>query len=328
MSTEIESSAFEQDIHCPLCDYNLRGLAEPRCPECGHRTTWEELRQRAALHPYLFEHHPRQNVRSFVRTVLGSMRPRSFWKGVSPTMRVERRRLLIFALICVLLGLLSSVFGASGFLVDLANRNATDRVINARYYVWIVSPGSTYDSRVVATVKAGIRKYGSISAYLWNQYPPAGSWLFWQRVPSELFMNRWGRNAFLRPAMIPLLWPVLSFASLLLFRATMRQAKIRNEHVLRCVIYSAAMLSLFASVLVVANLVDGYRPFYSIGYTPFGYVEAGYVLCLVFLALLSGRLVIAYRLYLRFPHAVAAVIASQIIVGLVLLKIDMILQGL
>src|SRR5687768_18521450 len=30
--------------HCPLCDYDLRGLAEPRCPECGYRFTWEELR--------------------------------------------------------------------------------------------------------------------------------------------------------------------------------------------------------------------------------------------------------------------------------------------
>ena len=24
----------EQDAECPLCGYNLRGLTEPRCPEC------------------------------------------------------------------------------------------------------------------------------------------------------------------------------------------------------------------------------------------------------------------------------------------------------
>jgi hypothetical protein len=27
----------EQDIHCPDCGYNLRGLADPTCPECGRK---------------------------------------------------------------------------------------------------------------------------------------------------------------------------------------------------------------------------------------------------------------------------------------------------
>ena len=25
----------ERDVACPLCQYNLRGLMSPRCPECG-----------------------------------------------------------------------------------------------------------------------------------------------------------------------------------------------------------------------------------------------------------------------------------------------------
>src|SRR3954471_8593244 len=25
----------ERDVPCPLCQYNLRGLLSPRCPECG-----------------------------------------------------------------------------------------------------------------------------------------------------------------------------------------------------------------------------------------------------------------------------------------------------
>jgi hypothetical protein len=28
---------------CPRCDYNLRGLSEARCPECGERFTLEQL---------------------------------------------------------------------------------------------------------------------------------------------------------------------------------------------------------------------------------------------------------------------------------------------
>lgn len=26
----------DRDVSCPACRYNLRGLAKPRCPECGH----------------------------------------------------------------------------------------------------------------------------------------------------------------------------------------------------------------------------------------------------------------------------------------------------
>ena len=32
-----------EEICCPLCGYNLRGLSEPRCPECGHRFEWHTL---------------------------------------------------------------------------------------------------------------------------------------------------------------------------------------------------------------------------------------------------------------------------------------------
>ena len=48
-----------EDIFCPLCEYNLRGLIEPRCLECGYRFEWPDLLDpRRRLHPYLFEHHP------------------------------------------------------------------------------------------------------------------------------------------------------------------------------------------------------------------------------------------------------------------------------
>jgi hypothetical protein len=38
-----QSPAIDIDLPCPLCDYNLRGLIEERCPECG------EAFDRAAL---------------------------------------------------------------------------------------------------------------------------------------------------------------------------------------------------------------------------------------------------------------------------------------
>lgn len=32
---------------CPKCDYDLRGLPEERCPECGTEFRWDEVRKRA-----------------------------------------------------------------------------------------------------------------------------------------------------------------------------------------------------------------------------------------------------------------------------------------
>jgi hypothetical protein len=47
------------DVSCPMCEYNLRGLAEPRCPECGYRFAWKDLLDaKARAHAYLYEHHP------------------------------------------------------------------------------------------------------------------------------------------------------------------------------------------------------------------------------------------------------------------------------
>src|ERR1700750_3417749 len=87
-------SARSQEILCPLCDYNLRGLAEPRCPECGHRFEWIEILKAEKLHPFLFEHHPEKNLKSLVRTCLASLRPWHFWKGVLPTHETNVRRLV------------------------------------------------------------------------------------------------------------------------------------------------------------------------------------------------------------------------------------------
>src|SRR5687768_524801 len=63
--------AVAKDVHCPLCGYNLSGLTEPRCPECGYASDWDDLlHPERNLHPYLFEHHARRRpMRSFARTL-------------------------------------------------------------------------------------------------------------------------------------------------------------------------------------------------------------------------------------------------------------------
>jgi hypothetical protein len=33
--------------HCPECGYDLRGLSQQRCPECGRAFTFHEVRKTA-----------------------------------------------------------------------------------------------------------------------------------------------------------------------------------------------------------------------------------------------------------------------------------------
>lgn len=35
----------DQTLHCPTCGYNLTGLPENRCPECGKRFSLERLKR-------------------------------------------------------------------------------------------------------------------------------------------------------------------------------------------------------------------------------------------------------------------------------------------
>src|SRR5438045_1019932 len=104
-------STIQETIRCPLCRYDLRGLIEPRCPECGYRFDWSVLLEPARReHPYLFEHHPEKNLGSFARTLIGHLRPSRFWESIQPHQAANVRRLvrywtlvaglLVCALVC------------------------------------------------------------------------------------------------------------------------------------------------------------------------------------------------------------------------------------
>jgi hypothetical protein len=98
----------QEEILCPLCDYNLRGLNEPRCPECGYRFTWTELLDEARRrHPYLFEQPLRRPIWSFFRTVWGEAAPGWFWRSIHPALPVRPWRLLLYWALVLLPLLLS-----------------------------------------------------------------------------------------------------------------------------------------------------------------------------------------------------------------------------
>jgi hypothetical protein len=114
-------------------------------------------------------------------------------------------------------------------------------------------------------------------------------------------------------------WPWLTFLTLMIFRISMRRAKVKAIHVRRCVLYSADALT-WAGVCLLG--VSGLSALAILMGMTKGFVAdmAAWMLPL-FSLLIVARLGIAYQYYLRFDRPWATVIASQVIVLLVLLNI-------
>jgi hypothetical protein len=128
-----------------LCEYILRGLTTPRCPECGYHFTWEEvLDPNRRVHPYLFEHHPESNVDSFIRTAFGSYRSRRFWQSLNPVMPSRPIRLGLFYAAS------SVIFLMAMFVGCLANSAAV-------YYMWPNAWGSAPNMLVWIYFNGGLR---------------------------------------------------------------------------------------------------------------------------------------------------------------------------
>ncbi|HEV8378401.1 MAG TPA: hypothetical protein VGP99_06090 [Tepidisphaeraceae bacterium] len=275
----------QEEVTCPLCEYNLRGLAQPPCPECGYAFKWEEvLDPSLRKHPYLFEHHPRRTVWSFLKTMSGGLRPGRFWRQLHPTQPSRPLRLFLYALIiaiCVLLPL------AAAAALDYSKKPQ-------------LRPGSFWSS----------------------SYRVELGWTASRNFPANLIerpLTMTTEQLAVAFVSSVLALPVLMYALLLLFQQTMRRTRVRRHHVLRCVIYSADILiwtALPLMVLVLLNFIPG-----AVG--DWSETIAWTLLALfpILWIIMAWRLNCAYRLYLRFDHSRATIISVQLILFLLLLLI-------
>ena len=280
-------SAVREAVVCPLCEYELRGLTDPRCPECGFTFEWADLfdptRKR---HPYLFEHHRSRNFWSFRRTVTAGLRPGRFWRSLHPTQPSNPRRLALYAFLVVLAA---------------AVPPAALRFAHAMTYSTMMAPSVSFrwtssvmmsrqDARRIAWQFSGAESVASAFAYF-------------------------------------VLWGVVTYGALLVFRISMRRARIRPVHVARCVVYSfdatfwagATLFVTAATTLLLELLETDYGPFITFDYAP-SWLS---FLTLLLVLHVPYRLCAAYRLYLRFDHPVLTVLASQLIAALVLFNVVM-----
>jgi hypothetical protein len=254
-------------VACPLCDYNLRGLVEPRCPECGYRFEWAEVIDPSLRPPpYLFEHAQRRPVRSFLWTQVAGFAPTIFFgRLLRPTHPVRPDRLLRYWVMSALLvALLPALIVLVPSFID-SYSGAPDLATALRFF--------------------GIA-FQSVTAHHHDF------------IPASLFA-----------AFLWLAWPWVTLAALLLFRDSMNMAKVKAEHVLRCAIYCCDSGWLMGGAIAAS---------YAISHGAFWFLAMPAIVtamtAVVFGTIVSIRLACAYRLYLRFPHAVLTAVLSQIIV--------------
>jgi hypothetical protein len=173
------------------------------------------------------------------------------------------------------------------------------------------------------------RRYGSVQAYFDAYAPSPSQWQFYK----NLFRRYcWGSvRPFDKLAFALLAWPWLTALALMVFRISMRRARIRPVHVMRCVLYGAdhafwagLLIAPFVAVLFYqgGDLIGGRFPDLTappvfLALEPDQATAVAYVTCVVAVLFLTYRLIVAFRHYLRFDRPVATVLASQVIVFLV-----------
>ena len=347
MDAQQTTTSDPADLRCPLCSYDLRGLTDPRCPECGFAFAWAELRDaQRARHPWLFEHGRGRNVRSFLSTYARAAVPWRFWRTVTPSNPVHVGRLLLYAAAVNLALVIAVAVPVARTAVDLAR---TDAVVRSQYTAapnlpgYVVGPEPGYLPYLLAIGGRAGRGVtiptATVSAARVDAAAP--------RVASAAFVGQvvaayrddgsgYGGQPTVNPNAVAvgvvLAWPWLTLAGLLVFRRSMRRAKAPAAHVLRAVVYGTdvGVPAVLAAVVLFAPTIDpgaGYRyagPATSqrtlwalLPTGPFDRAAVPAVLAIgLCLAVTSGRVSVAYARYLRFDRPVLTVLAAQAMVVL------------
>jgi len=322
MANQVDNRAKDVDVSCPVCEYNLRGLSEARCPECGAKFDWDELRNpERRSHPYLFEHHPERNVWSFVRTLRGLLWPWTFWKTLLPNQPSRPQRIVLFwlgyAALCVLL----VMFRYIGDCLEVKAQLQLQRA-------WTIQSLTT-QYRIDSRWQKIIAPYGSVQNYVDTIYPASTNTAQFYLAAAGLNNNvNWMNNSRV-PHAAPLLgfiaiglaWPWLTALTFMIFRISMRRKKIRPVHMMRIAVYNGDVIVWGMLLLVPAVILSAMSPLAGMNMTRFG---PGMSTALIFAGaapfvawiIYALRLWVACRRYLRFDHAVATVISVQMIVAL------------
>jgi hypothetical protein len=168
-----------------------------------------------------------------------------------------------------------------------------------------------------------VKQYGSLEAALADWYPDASQ--------ASLYWRAYAHHVGLRAATVVLVtfavWPWVVVLAMQVFRTTLRTAKIRQAHLMRTAVYACDVLASFAAPLALAYAAWLWfrppPPVLPMNWTPYADAAELARACAVggaaALALVTLRLAVAYRRYLRLRHAVTTALLVQVVVVLALM---------
>lgn len=310
VDASVEANA---DLRCPLCGYDLRGLAEHRCPECGHAFDPDELRQaKADRAEWRFETAPpRRRVQAFALTSLATLRPFRFWRELSAAQTIVPGRLVQWARLWL---------GICAFAV-------IGSVALAAVVSYI---------EVQGLIAGGAPRFGPVRGGYMRIDDTFGGALWHAFLRSRLSSDLWMAFAILT-------WPPMAVLASQLFGLTLRRASIHRGHLWRCVLYAWPMMALPCVLLLVAapytdvNARSPYswpipaRALFGDSYEPPQIVwQLSTVWHIAPLALLATmlaaslstvHLVAAHVRYLRLPHAAAQAVLVQAVAWLLIASV-------
>jgi hypothetical protein len=247
-------------LRCPECDYDLFGLKELRCPECGTPFDPAELsRREARRHPYLFEDHLGDWPARFIKTYCRTHRRAKFWLSV-----IRGRRILVPRTIVFLV--LSEVICALGPILLL--------VAIGLFKGWQVSQTTPTHGPIAAKFRLYLPSVIDIA-------------------PLTFF---------------PLLWPILSFAIMAGFRASLKRFRISWRELLQCIAYNFP------------PFVTGWWIFLGITYFYPWFCEL-FIGIVAVLSLWCYLIVTSFRLYLRFENSWPLVGSAHLIEALLIYEL-------
>ncbi len=217
-------SAIEFDLLCSRCDYNLRTLTLPRCPECGLTFDWVEAIESTRRHSViLFEHAWRvRPIRSWLATTWACLWPTSFWQRVSIHERVRVSPLLFF--------LASTVISAIMFLIVASQSVAAVLAIFIR---------STQFSPYTP------------QPYLVRTHYQLDRLAMHPRWPFSKWLASFDYRFWLVP--IGMLFAILGILVILaVLQQTLTRFRIRRDQLLRVVAYAAPAICLWGCLFLIA----------------------------------------------------------------------------
>jgi hypothetical protein len=307
----------DRDLPCPLCDYNLRGIAEPRCPECGHTFDFADLLGGHIPPRWLYEHRRGWAPGALMLTWMRSLRPRAFWSSVRPTLAIHRARLIAYVLQLIALAAILSWLPlfSYGIVREMGHQRT------ARQQLLATMLDETGQLRPEMGERAAMRAGETVDEFI-DRF-----------LPSPWLSALWYAGSTWRPMqrllMGILAWAVLSVVMLVSFRKAFGKPDVNIWHLWRVAIYSGDFLLVgWAFLLAPGHYVQPAMDAMDAIFPPLFDIAGGRragagaaLLLLLLLVVAALRFASGYRRYLGWPNALRTTLLIQCFVLLAVMQL-------